>query len=63
MTAKGLILLGWPFFDIYKSWIYYLKYYIPIINIMRPLVLKGHERPVTIVRFNYDGDLFFSGSA
>jgi translation initiation factor 3 subunit I len=30
---------------------------------MRPLVLKGHERPVTIVRFNYDGDLFFSGSA
>ena len=33
------------------------------INIMRPLVLKGHERPITIVRFNYDGDLFFSGSA
>ena len=30
---------------------------------MRPLVLKGHERPITIVRFNYDGDLFFSGSA
>ena len=30
---------------------------------MRPIVLKGHERPVTIVRFNYDGDLFFSGSA
>jgi translation initiation factor 3 subunit I len=30
---------------------------------MRPLILKGHERPVTIVRFNYDGDLFFSGSA
>lgn len=30
---------------------------------MHPFVLKGHERPVTIVRFNYDGDLFFSGSA
>jgi hypothetical protein len=30
---------------------------------MRPIILKGHERPVTIVRFNYDGDLFFSGSA
>ena len=30
---------------------------------MRPIILKGHERPVTIVRFNYDGDLLFSGSA
>lgn len=30
---------------------------------MKPIVLKGHERPITIVRFNYDGDLFFSGSA
>jgi len=30
---------------------------------MRPFILKAHERPVTIVRFNYDGDLFFSGSA
>ena len=30
---------------------------------MRPLVLKGHESPVNIVRFNYEGDLFFSGSA
>ena len=30
---------------------------------MKPFVLKGHERPVNIIRFNYDGDLFFSGSA
>ena len=30
---------------------------------MQPYVLKGHDRPVTIVRFNYDGDIFFSGSA
>jgi translation initiation factor 3 subunit I len=30
---------------------------------MHPFILKGHERPVTIVRLNYDGDIFFSGSA
>jgi hypothetical protein len=30
---------------------------------MKPFVLKGHERPVNVVKFNYDGDLFFSGSA
>ena len=30
---------------------------------MKPFVLKGHERPVNIIKFNYDGDLFFSGSA
>lgn len=30
---------------------------------MKPFVLKGHERPINVVKFNYDGDLFFSGSA
>lgn len=30
---------------------------------MRPFALRGHERPINIVKFNYDGDLLFSGSA
>lgn len=30
---------------------------------MRPFVLRGHERPINVVKFNYDGDLFFSASA
>jgi|JI61114C2RNA_FD_contig_71_2030814_length_1083_multi_6_in_0_out_0_1 translation initiation factor 3 subunit I len=30
---------------------------------MRPFVLRGHERPINAVRFNYDGDLFFTASA
>lgn len=29
---------------------------------MRPLLLKGHERSITYVRFNKDGDLLFSCS-
>ena len=29
---------------------------------MRPIVLSCHTRPVSIVRFNRDGDLFFTGS-
>jgi hypothetical protein len=28
---------------------------------MYPIKIKAHERNVNIVRFNYDGDLFFSG--
>jgi len=29
---------------------------------MKPLTIKSHERPVVIVRFNRDGDLFFTAS-
>jgi translation initiation factor 3 subunit I len=30
---------------------------------MKPFLLRGHEKPVTVVKFNYDGDLLFTGSA
>jgi translation initiation factor 3 subunit I len=29
---------------------------------MRPIVISCHTRPVSVVRFNRDGDLFFTGS-
>lgn len=29
---------------------------------MRPILLKGHERSITLVKYNYDGDLLFTGS-
>jgi len=29
---------------------------------MRPILLKGHERSITYVNFNYDGDLLFTAS-
>jgi len=29
---------------------------------MRPVLLKGHERSITVVKFNYDGDLLFTAS-
>lgn len=29
---------------------------------MRPYLLQGHERPITVVQFNYDGDLLFTAS-
>lgn len=29
---------------------------------MRPILLKGHERSITCVKFNYDGDLLFTAS-
>jgi translation initiation factor 3 subunit I len=29
---------------------------------MRPYLLQGHERPITVVKYNYDGDLLFSAS-
>lgn len=29
---------------------------------MRPIVLKGHERSITHVQYNRDGDLLFSSS-
>ena len=28
----------------------------------RPILLKGHERSITVVKFNFDGDLLFTGS-
>lgn len=29
---------------------------------MRPFLLQGHERPITVVKYNYDGDLLFTAS-
>jgi len=29
---------------------------------MRPILLKGHERSISVVKYNYDGDLLFTGS-
>lgn len=29
---------------------------------MRPYLLQGHERPITSIQFNYDGDLLFTAS-
>jgi len=29
---------------------------------MRPILLKGHERSITVVKYNYDGDILFSAS-
>mmetsp|Transcript_12824 Transcript_12824/g.17730 ORF Transcript_12824/g.17730 Transcript_12824/m.17730 type:complete len:336 (+) Transcript_12824:40-1047(+) len=29
---------------------------------IRPIIMKGHTRPITQVRYNYDGDLIFSSS-
>lgn len=29
---------------------------------MRPYLLQGHERPITVVQFNHDGDLLFTAS-
>jgi len=26
---------------------------------MKPIQLRGHEKPITEVKFNFDGDLFF----
>lgn len=30
---------------------------------MRPIRLQGHTKPLKEVKFNYDGDLLFTGSA
>jgi len=30
---------------------------------MRPVLLRGHEKPITAVKFNFDGDLLFTASA
>lgn len=29
---------------------------------MRPYLLQGHSRPITVVQYNYDGDLLFTAS-
>ena len=44
------------------SW-WFKNYNICTISTMYPIKIKAHERNVNIVRFNYDGDLFFSGEA
>lgn len=30
---------------------------------MKPILLRGHERPINTVKINYDGDLIFTGSS
>ncbi len=30
---------------------------------IRPISLRGHEKPITAVKFNFDGDLLFTASA
>jgi translation initiation factor 3 subunit I len=30
--------------------------------LQRPYLLQGHERPITVVKYNYDGDLLFTAS-
>jgi len=30
---------------------------------MRPVLLRGHAKPITVVKFNFDGDLLFTGSS
>lgn len=30
--------------------------------LQRPFLLQGHERPITVVKYNYDGDLLFTAS-
>jgi len=30
---------------------------------MKPIELRGHERPINCIKINFDGDLFFSGGA
>lgn len=29
---------------------------------MKPILLRGHERPISVVKFNFDGDLIFTGA-
>lgn len=29
---------------------------------MKPILLRGHEKPITVTKFNFDGDLLFTGS-
>lgn len=30
---------------------------------MKPISLRGHEKPINVVKLNFDGDLLFTGSA
>lgn len=47
------------FFLFHASHFFYL---ILIFSIQRPILLKGHERSITVVKYNYDGDLLFTAS-
>ena len=29
---------------------------------MKPVLLRGHEKPITVTKFNFDGDLLFTAS-
>jgi translation initiation factor 3 subunit I len=29
---------------------------------MKPILLRGHEKPISVVKFNFDGDLLFTGA-
>ena len=29
---------------------------------MKPISLRGHEKPISVVKLNFDGDLLFTGS-
>jgi translation initiation factor 3 subunit I len=33
-----------------------------LLLLKRPFLLQGHERPITVVKYNYDGDLLFTAS-
>ncbi|EGR27601.1 hypothetical protein IMG5_193540 [Ichthyophthirius multifiliis] len=30
---------------------------------MKAIELRGHEKPISVIKFNFDGDLFFTGAA
>lgn len=30
---------------------------------MKPIELRGHDRQITVCKYNYDGDLVFTGGA
>lgn len=30
---------------------------------MKPIELRGHDRQITVVKYNFDGDLLFTGGA
>jgi translation initiation factor 3 subunit I len=44
------------------SHVFPLPFPSPNTQYQRPILLKGHERSITVVKFNYDGDLLFTCS-
>ena len=30
---------------------------------MKPILLRGHEKPITVTKFNFDGDLLFTAAS